>query len=385
MYRKAAAENVIQKTHNNMAIKRNQTLNFRFFRMGEWVNITVDSIVPTSRRARQSKTKEWWVPLTEKAYAKFNGSYDNIVGGKTSWALTELTGGVAAEMELSWEIVNKLGRDKLKAFIRKYLHGRGIFCTSNLTESDDNDQSGIFETNGLVKAHAYSMLNIEDVETSNGTVSLVRIRNPYGKVEWNGPWSDKSPEWETVSEETKQSIEHSAHDDGEFFMSFDDWINEFERFTTCYIIGDSDVKLDTRAIGILVPGQNAGRIAERRLRYNLQFTLKITEAQDVWIQTLQEAKSLKEESYVMLQLYKCDKLHKTKRNLRKDALGTYIDPLFPKNRERSCVQYSHNGWVYQLEAGNYFIALVYYVSDQRKYMFRAIGKDLKMKSLATDT
>ena len=366
-----------------MAIKRRQLLKFRFFRMGEWHNITVDNIVPTSRRARRSKTSEWWVPLTEKAYAKFNGSYDSIVGGKTAWALTELTGGVAAEMELSWENVNKIGRDKLKAFIRKYLHGKGVFCTSNLTESDDNRKSGIFETNGLVKAHAYSMLSIEDIETSNGVISLVRIRNPYGKVEWNGPWSDASSEWETVSDEAKKSIDYSNHDDGEFFMSFDDWINEFERFTSCYIIGGSsnDLKLDTRAIGTLMPGRNAGDIVERRLRYNLQFTLKVAEDQDVWFQTLQESKSLKEESYVMLQLYRCDTPHETKRNLRRDKLGTYVNSLFPKNRQKSAVQYSHNGWVYELEAGNYFIALVYYVPDKRKYMFRAIGNDLELNPL----
>ena len=182
----------------------------------------------------QLKTNEWWVPLTEKAYAKLNGSYDNIDGGLTAWALTELTGGVAAKMELSWDKVNDIGQQEFKDFIRKYLSKNGLFCTSN--EGDGSGEA--YEENGLIKGHAYSLLSIEEIETNKGPVSLVRIRNPHGQTEWNGAWSDDSSMWNDVSENVKQSIGHSKNDDGGFFMSFEDWINEFEAFTTCYITDD---------------------------------------------------------------------------------------------------------------------------------------------------
>lgn len=46
---------------------------------------------------------------------------------------------------------------------------------------------------GLYSGHAYALLDIIEL-TEN---KVVRIRNPWGSgnpVEWNGPWSDNSPE-----------------------------------------------------------------------------------------------------------------------------------------------------------------------------------------------
>ncbi len=49
----------------------------------------------------------------------------------------------------------------------------------------------------------------------------MRIRNPWGnETEWNGPWSDGSPEWRYVPDEEKENIGLSFDSDGEFFMSF---------------------------------------------------------------------------------------------------------------------------------------------------------------------
>ena len=66
--------------------------------MGEWVDVVIDDNLPLRRRAAPSETDEWWVPLTEKAYAKFCGSYDRIEGGFACWAMTDLTGGITVEI-----------------------------------------------------------------------------------------------------------------------------------------------------------------------------------------------------------------------------------------------------------------------------------------------
>ena len=59
----------------------------------------------------------------------------------------------------------------------------------------------------------------------------------------------------------KAEIGFSKNDDGGFFMSFEDWVDQFESFTTCYITdidGESTKNRDNRLIGTLVPGKNAG-------------------------------------------------------------------------------------------------------------------------------
>lgn len=43
----------------------------------------------------------------------------------------------------------------------------------------------------LVKGHAYSITAAEQVHRRGSPVELIRIRNPWGQVEWTGAWSDR--------------------------------------------------------------------------------------------------------------------------------------------------------------------------------------------------
>ena len=79
-----------------------------------------------------------------------------------------------------------------------------------------------------------SLLRIDEVAKTDGEfVKLVKIRNPWAQTEWEGEWSDHCPNWDDVSDEEKERIGFEATDDGGFYMSFEDWINEFEMFTIC--------------------------------------------------------------------------------------------------------------------------------------------------------
>ena len=78
---------------------------------------------------------------------------------------------------------------------------------------------------GLVDGHAYSITKVVQFE-SNGTVhQLLRVRNPWGNsLEWTGPWSDFSSEWNNLSDEYKTDLGLQKEDDGEFFMSYKDFV-----------------------------------------------------------------------------------------------------------------------------------------------------------------
>lgn len=105
--KKVALNQVLQTKHNSTdETKLTGLYRFRFFRLGEFVDVVIDDNLPRKKRACPSSTNEWWVPLCEKAYAKFSGSYANITGGNTCWALTELTGGIAVEMKVELHLTN---------------------------------------------------------------------------------------------------------------------------------------------------------------------------------------------------------------------------------------------------------------------------------------
>lgn len=55
------------------------------------------------------------------------------------------------------------------------------------------EQAGDLQTEvGLVEAHAYAFLDVRELPSGD---RLVKIRNPWGKTEWNGAWSDSSELW----------------------------------------------------------------------------------------------------------------------------------------------------------------------------------------------
>ena len=86
------ADRVINPAENSSAASQ------AFYRMGEWNDVIIDNQIPMQYSARP-ENGELWVPLLEKAYAKFFGNYHNIVGGDPVWALFNLTGGLTVDVK----------------------------------------------------------------------------------------------------------------------------------------------------------------------------------------------------------------------------------------------------------------------------------------------
>jgi hypothetical protein len=152
------------------------------------------------------KSNETWLPLIEKAYAKAHGDYASIEGGYASEGIEDLTGGVGVVLNPE-DIMDKerFWRDQLSQVNTKYLFGGG---------------SKSKKTKGIEGGHAYAVLKAWE----EGDLKLLKLRNPWGEVEWEGDWSDGSKLW-TPDMMTK--LGHTFGDDGVFWMSYKDFLKHF--------------------------------------------------------------------------------------------------------------------------------------------------------------
>ncbi|XP_047468422.1 calpain-A-like isoform X1 [Penaeus chinensis] len=201
--------------------------HFRFWQYGRWVDVVVDDRLPTFYGRlvfmHSEEKNEFWSALVEKAYAKLHGSYEALKGGTTCEAMEDFTGGVSEIYDLTKAPPN-LFNIMLKAYERGSLMGCSL-------EPDPNEVEARC-TNGLVRGHAYSLTRIKycEIETPrvSGKIPLVRIRNPWGnEAEWLGAWSDKSQEWQFIPDEEKEEMGLTFEHDGEFWMSWKDFLANF--------------------------------------------------------------------------------------------------------------------------------------------------------------
>ncbi|KAL1006216.1 hypothetical protein UPYG_G00069370 [Umbra pygmaea] len=257
--------------------------HFQFWQYGEWVDVVIDDRLPTREGkllfVHSSEGSEFWSALLEKAYAKVNSSYEALSGGCTTEAFEDFTGGIAETYMLSKPPPH------LFKIIKKALGlGSLLGCSIDITSAYETEA---ITSQKLVKGHAYSITAAEEVHLHGTPVELVRIRNPWGQVEWTGAWSDDSKEWDGVKPEEKSKLDYSA-DDGEFWMAYTDFLRQYSKLEICNLTPDTLVSDEVgrwnhyQFEGMWRVGSTAGGCRNHAATFcsNPQFAIKLVDVDD---------------------------------------------------------------------------------------------------------
>lgn len=252
--------------------------HFRFWSFGRWVDVTIDDRLPTIHGklifAHSQLDNEFWCSLLEKAYAKLHGSYAAMESGNLVDALVDFTAGFAERIDVIEHGARstELKRIELFRHMREEAEHHSLMCCA-IKATSPEDMNGRTEM-GLVKGHAYCVTDVRKVNIARtglfaifkgrDKLRMIRLRNPWGEKEWIGAFSDGSEEWSRVSAKDREKVGLTFQDDGEFWMTFEDFCAHFTFVSICHLVNTSWFSLAktwhvTSTIGRWIDGPKGSR------------------------------------------------------------------------------------------------------------------------------
>lgn len=215
----------VTKEYNKEGIYR-----IKLCKNGEWHLITIDDYIPCYFNGgpmfSRANGEELWVILLEKAYAKMHCCYYSLRYGFTHHGMIDLTGCPTWNITFPQEKPDyeTVEEEAERIWLKVVNADDAGYLISAETPGHDaaTEGGGLDAPSGLVPGHAYSVISAKEGLGHK----LLKIRNPWGKYEWDGDWSDNSPLW---TKEMRDEFEYYDNaDDGTFWMCLEDFIMRFD-------------------------------------------------------------------------------------------------------------------------------------------------------------
>lgn len=195
-----------------------------FWIYGEWVEIYIDDKLPTRHGnliyGQCKSPSNFWVPLLEKAYAKFLGTYEELIDGQNERALIDLTGAFTVSFNSVLNTLLPLRYRIEDVIADKYPL---VACTalSNETGFDSNSYS-VHAINKFLSIHGSQQ-------------RIYTLRSSFGTAKEKDRLESNNPVWSKIDDITKQKI---MYDDNDTFswMDADHIRRQFNKISLAYFI-----------------------------------------------------------------------------------------------------------------------------------------------------
>ena len=197
---------------------------------GTNTKIVIDDFIPVQCNskspvfAKLPESKNIWPIIIEKAWAKILKNYQNTISGSPTTLFNVLTGAPSESFNTS-EIVKKNDIECFWKKLKDFYYNNYFICASTSSATLE------IEAIGLVANHAYTVLFFEEFEHKEGRRKVVKLRNPWGKINLEKFEADFLTKSYLKNEEVKQNI--GDQKEGAFVLTFEEFLNFFSTLHVC--------------------------------------------------------------------------------------------------------------------------------------------------------
>ena len=180
----------VERIFLNDELSSNGIYGVQLYVLGVPTTVVIDDSVPLKSSGSTIFGKvgpdgALWGILLEKAFAKTFGTYEAMISGDPRTSIAMLTGAPSERFYTSQISANALF-DIIKAANEPGVWGM-VSAGTPSSSGGDSDRSAT----GMAQSHAYTVLSAHEVTDGNGiTRKLLRVRNPWGQEQYQGPFSD---------------------------------------------------------------------------------------------------------------------------------------------------------------------------------------------------